>query len=138
MQVNGYLVKMCKDPELKQTKSGKNICNFTVASNYGWGENKGTDFIRCVAWNKTAEMISKNFHKGDNLIIEGRWHDRPYQKNEHGYDIPNWVYSVDNVVFLPRVKAPTLEDEYKPGFDVTSDSSSDDFSEIHNDGDLPF
>jgi single-strand DNA-binding protein len=64
--------RMTSNPELRQTNSGNTTCGFSLAidrqtSN---GEHQ-TDFIRCVAWNKTAEWMSRYTEKGTMLIVEG-------------------------------------------------------------------
>ena len=119
--VNGYLGKLTKDPVLKQTPSGKQTCNFTIASDKGWGNNKKTDFIPCVAWEKTANTINSYFTKGDSIIVQGEWEDHPWQKNEKGYDIPNWQFVVKSIVFLPKPKAkPAEDDDYVPGYTSTT------------------
>lgn len=113
--VNGYLGKLTKDPVLKQTQSGKQTCNFTVASEKGWGDKKKTDFVPCIAWEKTASTISVHYKKGDSILVQGEWENHPWQKNEKGYDIQNWQYVVKSIVFLPKPKARIDEDEdYMP------------------------
>lgn len=64
--------RLTKDPELRHTGTGKPVATFTVAIDNGYGENKKTDFINCVAWNKTAEFVSKWFAKGQMIVVEGR------------------------------------------------------------------
>lgn len=143
--VNGYLGKLTKDPALKQTQSGKQTCNFTVASDKGWGDKKKTDFIPCVAWEKTANTINTHFRKGDNILVQGEWENHPWQKNEKGYDIPNWQYIVKSIVFLPKPKVRIDEDEdYMPasvqmsGVNGTNDQGME-FAPISDDNlDLPF
>lgn len=64
------------DIELKTTTSGKNVANFTLASN-GW--NDSTNFIDCVSWNKTAEILAQYATKGKQLAITGRLETRSYE-----------------------------------------------------------
>lgn len=119
--VNGYLGRLTKDPVLKQTPGGKQTCNFTIASDKGWGNNKKTDFIPCVAWEKTANTINSYFTKGDSIIVQGEWENHTWQKNEKGYDIPNWQFIVKSIVFLPKPKAkPTEDDDYVTGYTSTT------------------
>ena len=78
--------RLTRAPELRHTGSGTAVCNFTVAIDNGYGENRSTDFINCVAWNKTAEFIEKYFTKGRMIIVIGRiqtrtWEDRDGRKN---------------------------------------------------------
>lgn len=146
--VSGYLGKLTKDPVMKQTPKGKQTCNFTVASDRGWGDKKKTDFVPCVAWEKTANTINTYFKKGDSILVQGGWENHPWQKNEKGYDIPNWQFVVTSIVFLPKPKARIEEDEdYVPAYNsstqmsgVNGTSESDlEFAPINGDiEDLPF
>lgn len=70
--------RLTRDPELRNTNSGKDVCNFTVAIDDGYGENKNTSFINCVAWNKTAEFVSNYFSKGKMIIVIGRIQSRSW------------------------------------------------------------
>ena len=59
--------RLARDPELRTTQSGTNVVSFTVACDRRFarqGEERQADFINCVAWNKTAEFISRYFTKG--------------------------------------------------------------------------
>lgn len=146
--VCGYLGKITKEPELKMTQSGKQVCRFSIANGEGWGNSKKTDFIPCVAWEKTANTIANYFNKGDSIIVEGLWQNSPWQKNEKGYDIPNWQLIVRKIHFLPKAKQHNSEDDdFVPGMQIGAVSSEDssagysenDFAPINGDvEDLPF
>lgn len=71
--------RLTKDPELRTTNNGTNVSTFTIAVDTGYGEEKKTDFINCVAWKKTAEFISKYFSKGQMIIVLGRISTRTYE-----------------------------------------------------------
>ena len=71
--------RLTRDPELRHTDSGKAVCNFTVAIQNGYGDEKSTDFINCVAWNKTAEFVDKYFAKGRMIIVVGRIQTRSWE-----------------------------------------------------------
>lgn len=74
--------RLTRDPELKQTtQSGTPVCNFSVAVDNGYGENKKTDFINCVAWKGTAEFITKYFTKGQMIALTGRISTRTWEDN---------------------------------------------------------
>lgn len=74
--------RLTHDPELRHTGTGKPVATFTVAIDNGYGENKKTDFINCVAWNKTAEFVAKWFSKGQMIIVEGRISTRTWDGND--------------------------------------------------------
>ena len=64
--LNGRLVR---EVELKVTTSGKKVVNFTVAVQRSHDKEQA-DFISCVAWNHTAEYLSKYSKKGSLFIMQ--------------------------------------------------------------------
>ena len=78
--------RLTRDPELRHTGAGTPVCSFSVAVDNGYGEKRQTDFINCVAWNKTAEFVSNYFEKGKMIIVIGRiatrtWEGQDGKKN---------------------------------------------------------
>ena len=66
--------RICNDTELRESGENKYI-RFTTAVNRRVAKEDGTrdaDFISCVAWNKTAEVINQYFKKGSLIALEGR------------------------------------------------------------------
>lgn len=74
--------RLTKDPELRRTGNQTPVCSFSIAINNGYGENKHTDFINCVAWNKTAEFVSNYFTKGKMIIVIGRISTRSWETQD--------------------------------------------------------
>lgn len=96
---------MTADPELKQTANGKSVIRFTLAVKRSYGDK--TDFIRCEAWNKTAETMAKFLKKGDPVAITGSWQ----VDSMVGTDGKTTYYntcSVDRFYFVPRVKSDAV------------------------------
>ena len=93
--------RMVRDPELRRTNSGKAVTSFTLAcdrdfKNQQTGE-KEVDFIECVAWGGTAEMVEKYFHKGQMAVATGRlqlrdWTDKNGQKRRQAEILVSSVY----------------------------------------------
>ena len=93
--------RLVRDPELRRTASGKAVTSFTLAcdrdfKNQQTGE-KEVDFIECVAWGGTAEMVEKYFHKGQMAIATGRlqlrdWTDKNGQKRRTAEILVNSIY----------------------------------------------
>lgn len=77
--ISGNLVE---DTELRYTPNNIAVCSFTVANNHGYGENKKTSYITCVAWRKTAEFVSKYFGKGSPILVSGILEQRKWQDKE--------------------------------------------------------
>ena len=77
--------RLTRDPELRRTNSGKPVASFTVAVDRDFapqGQDKETDFIDCVAWNATAEFVSKYFSKGSMVVVNGRLQIRSWTDND--------------------------------------------------------
>ena len=92
--------RLTRDPELRRTNSGKPVASFTVAVDRDYapdGQEKETDFIDCVAWNSTAEFVSKYFTKGSMIVVSGRlqlrnWTDKEGNKRKSAEILASNVY----------------------------------------------
>ena len=76
--------RLTRDPEVRYTQSGKAYASFTLAIDRrrsGDG-NQQADFISCVAWEKTAEVISQYCTKGKKIAVEGRIQTRSYDAKD--------------------------------------------------------
>lgn len=64
---------LVKDPELRTTQSGVNVCNFTVAVNrrVKQGEEQKADYIRVSAWRQLGENCAKYLAKGRKVCVVG-------------------------------------------------------------------
>ena len=68
--------RLAKDPELKETKTGKKVLSFTLAYHSFQGEgaeNENVHFIGVDAWEKLAEIFSP--------CLEKEW--RPGERQDH-------------------------------------------------------
>lgn len=72
-----------KDIELRTTPSGISAASFTLAVDRDHSKQKDeADFISCVAWNRTAEILSQYAGKGRMICVEGRIQTRNYDNKE--------------------------------------------------------
>lgn len=73
--------RLTTDPELKVTTTNKPVTSFSIAVERDFSTNgeKKTDFINIVAWNNTAEFITKYFTKGKQIVVKGSLRVRKYQ-----------------------------------------------------------
>ena len=77
---------LTRDPELRTTPTGMNVCKFSVATTRVFNSKDGekreeTTFVDCEAWGRTAETIGRYFSKGKPILIDGRlkfesWEDK--------------------------------------------------------------
>lgn len=76
--------RFTRDPELRSTPTGVSTCGFSLAVDRNFvreGEERKADFINCIAWRQTAEFISKYFHKGNMVALEGSIQTRSWDDN---------------------------------------------------------
>lgn len=138
--VNGIYGNIVNDITLKQTPKGTLVANFTIANNTGFGDNKRTDFINCVAFSKTAEIIDKFCKKGVSIFVEGTFQNNPYQEvtssNGKKFKAQNWEYIVRSVIFTQKPKQDSSAEEVLPSTPIPN---LNDFKPIVDaDDDLPF
>ena len=125
--------RMVADPELRKTQSGTDVISFTIAVDRDIKSKDGeraTDFIDVAAWKQTAEFISKYFHKGSAIVVNGRLQTRKYQTKE-GYNRVA-VEVVANNVYFGDSKSK------QSGNDQETGTYSDGFVEMEDMEDLPF
>jgi len=94
--------RLTKEIELQSTDSGKQYARFDLAVGNGKdkdGNERETDFISCVIWDKGAETLSIYLHKGDRVAIEGRYKIDKYQ-NDKGENRYKHYVRVENFEFL--------------------------------------
>jgi single-strand DNA-binding protein len=85
-----FIGNLGHDPELRYTQGGTAVCNFSIATSRKWKEKTGetkeeTEWIKCVAWGRTAEALKEYCSKGKQLFVQGRlqtreWEDRDGNK----------------------------------------------------------
>ena len=108
---------LTKDPELRTTPQGINVCDFTVAVNHRKGD--GSDFFRVTAWRGLAENCAKYLAKGRKVCVVGSVSCRTYQGND-GTTKASLEIMADDIEFLsPR--DPQLTEAAKPAFVPVTD-----------------
>lgn len=73
--------RLGRDPESKNTQSGKSVCTFTLATDTGYGDNKKTDWHNIIVFDKTADNCAKFLRKGSPVYVEGRISYDAYEKD---------------------------------------------------------
>jgi len=90
---------LVREPELRTTQNGKYVCSFTLAV---YRDKEHTDFINCVAWNKSAELMNTYCQKGDKIGVSGSIQVRNYD-NAQGQKVYVTEVLVDRIYLLaPR------------------------------------
>jgi len=143
---------LTRDPELRQTPNGANVCSFTIATNFSWKDQSGNkqekvEFHNIVAWGKLAEICGQYLRKGKKVYIEGRIQTRDWEADDGSKRYKTEIIA-ENMIMLSRggendneggftatpVAAPT-QASTTPNAPAKTDSPSEE--EISID-DLPF
>jgi len=76
-----------KDPDIRQTSDGREIANFSIATNEKWEAKDGTpkekvEYHRIVVFNQGLVNLVKNYvKKGSKLYVEGQLQTRKWTDN---------------------------------------------------------
>jgi single-strand DNA-binding protein len=76
---------LTRDPELRQTPNGQNVCSFSLALNRSYKGSDGewqeaTDYIDIVAWGPLGERVSQYLSKGRPCLVSGRLQSRSWEQ----------------------------------------------------------
>lgn len=92
MSINKVILigNVTKDPEIRQTKDGKEIASFSLATNERWKDKNGekkekVEFHNISAFGGVVNVIKNYVKKGSKLYIEGALETQKYEKN--GQDV---------------------------------------------------
>lgn len=142
MSINSVVImgRLTADPELRKTPAGKSVLTFTVAVDNG--KEQAPAWIDCVAWESTADFVSKYFRKGKLIAVEGRLQTRNYEDKQgnkrkamevvcNAYNGVSFCGDKDDAQQPARGTQPDFGGN-------ASDYEDMQFSEVDDDGFLPF
>ena len=66
------------DPVTRETSKGDPVCNLSIATNNGYGDNQTTDWHRVTFFGKLASVVSEYVKQGQELFVDGRITYRKY------------------------------------------------------------
>lgn len=157
--------RLVRDPELKYTQSNMAVCTFTLAVDKNLSREKReeaeaagrptADFPRVIVWGKMGENASRYLFKGSLCAIEGRLQTGSYQDRESGKTIHTTDVIADNVTYLSNLNQNDTQQARNNNSNVNTSQGQqnqsrgnygrnndnffeDDFSEIQDDGRIPF
>lgn len=125
--------RLTRDPEMRHTNSGTPVTTFSIAIDNGYGDNKRTDFVNCLAWNKTAEFVTKYFTKGKMIVIaDGRISTRSWETQDG-----KRAYATE--VVAKEVSFGETKSSQQTATQQPMQDDDDDFTPLdEEDDDLPF
>lgn len=145
--------RLTKDPELRYTQTNQAICSFTLALDRKMSRDKReeaeaagrptADFPRVIVWGKMGENASRYLFKGSQCAVDGRIQTGSYQDRETG----KTIYTTDIIAESVEYLSNSTQEGRKDNRGVNTNQGNqnqnneffeDDFSEIQDDGRIPF
>lgn len=130
--------RLGQDPEVKTLNGGNIVATLSLATSESWKDKDGkaqekTEWHRCVAWNKTAQLIQQYVKKGQQVYVEGKLATRSWE-DAQGQKKYTTEINVNQIQFLGskgdgqsnRAPGPTSSDapgDYGPAPTVDEDET---------------
>ena len=132
--------RLTRDPELRRTQLGTAVTSFTLAVDRDFKDADGVkkvDFIDCVTWKSNAENAARYLAKGRMVSVKGRlqlrdWTDKDGNKRRSAEVIVNSIYFGDS-----KKDGDSSTGNYRAA-GAPVDVSASDFTDVEDDGELPF
>lgn len=136
--------RLTRDPELRYIPQSETaVANFTLAVDRPMAKEKTADFIRVVAFGKTAELCERFLVKGRMVGVQGRIQTGQYKDKNGETRYTTEVYA-DRVEFLDwGDKGGKSDTESRQGYgqgQIPGESSGipEGFQALEDDDDIPF
>lgn len=156
--------RLTKDPDLRYTQSGQAVVSFSLAVDRGLSKQKRqemesmnrptADFPRITVWGVQAENVSRYLKKGNQCAVDGRIQTGSYQDKD-GKMVYTTDVVADRIEFLesrsdnqgqyqnmnqdrPYNNSNNFQQNNTQTDNNTDDFFDDDFTEIEDDGRIPF
>lgn len=124
-----------KEPDIRYTTDGNAVANFSIATSETWKDKatgqrqEKTEWHRCVAFRKTAELISEYVKQGSKVYVEGKLQTRKWEKD--GCTHYTTEINVGQIQFLDaRGESSQPKEKNIPGVPQFGTSGSFDDDEI--------
>lgn len=147
MNIYSFTGRLGRDAEQRFSQGGLAICSFTVAVDYGYGDKKGTNWVRCSLFGKRAEGgLPQYLKKGTQVAVTGELQIREYDDRD-GNKRTSVDVNVSNVDLIGGRDGGAGQGSgggYQGGGQASAPSKNDpfadqpDFNSAPVDDDIPF
>lgn len=98
-------------PSMRFTPNGKEVTDFSVAVNTGFGDYERTDWYDVVAWGKLAITVNEWLDKGSKCLVEGTMQKDTWKKD--GQKRSKWKLIAREVLFLDSKGEKKQEEDFE-------------------------
>jgi single-strand DNA-binding protein len=124
------LGNLASDPELRYTKSGRAVINFSIATNYSYKKDdewvEVTSYHKIVFWGKTAELISQLSKKGSRVYVSGRLQTRSWEGEDGKKNYITEIIGEEFISLTPKEKTEKVSEETTQAAEEVFDTEEDD------------
>lgn len=103
------------NPEVRTTKDGQQVANFSVAVNRRRGDKKTTTWYRVSAWSGLADLAIRYLEKGSRVLVEGSGLRASAYLEQSGKPQASLELNADRLVFLDSAPAQGASAEEEEG-----------------------
>lgn len=132
--------RITRDPEIRTSSTGTNVCNFSLAINRNFKNNAGeydADFVNCVAFNQTATLMEQYVAKGQLLSVQGRIQTRNYDDKD-GRKVYVTEVVCNTLSFLESKRNANTNEQTNVNPQTNNQGFDQDLDFSVDDDDLPF
>ena len=117
---------LTRDPELRQTKGKKSVCNFTIAANREHKNADGmrpTEYLDVIVWERRGEVLASILKKGMRVFVQGEPQSYSYtDKNGVKHEKQRLVLDIFEILSA-RKQNEEPEDSPDEGFPYPDDET---------------
>ncbi len=106
--------RLTAEPDYRTTQSGAPMARFTLAVDRDYsGQNneRQTDFLDVIVWRQRADFVSKYFHKGQLVAVQGSIQVSSYTDRD-GNKRRSWDIVADQVYFAEAKRDNGYQNNY--------------------------
>lgn len=93
--------KLVSDPVVRVVSGDMKVAGFSIAIKDA-GKRGTTSFFDVDCWNKTAELVGKNFVKGNTISLVGKLKQDSYQDKKTNATVKKVKIVADSIINLPQ------------------------------------
>jgi single-strand DNA-binding protein len=115
MDLNKVMIigRLTRDPELRATPSGANVCQLSIATNFVYTNQQSgqkvenVEYHNVILWRKLGEIAAQYLKKGQRVYIEGRLQTRSWDGTDGKKNYRTEIIA-DNMIMLDGGRGDAL------------------------------
>lgn len=132
MNNTSIIGNLTKDPELRTTSNGQQVCELNVAVNDRINGNEVVTYYRCGVWGKIGEACNTYLSKGSKVFVSGRVTANAYISKTDGQAKASLNLFANSVEFLSSRPTGTAQAPAVPQNATARPTTQAQFTPVEN------